>query len=479
MSNAALIAVELGKMAGPDLAAALSDLGKVPNVQKAQNIATLAAMIVASQVSIQTVQGYAGKGLAGRASPAFPDPAVQATVQATGAAAARAEAVALEAKGLASTLAAKVEEVRVATESVTQTLAKVQSAVESSRDNSAQVSAEIATQVAQAFAPIRAAAEANGTQTAVLNASAAPIGQASALQIFGVDARDVRGNPLMFDLWSDPSAPAVDPRFIWTEEIVKVLCAAQSCGGKVWMGGEKGTGKTETARQFAAKTGRAFTRINFRKFTTAEDYLGATALVNGNTQWGPGALLLSYCSTPGAVTLLDEISNIDPGEAAPMNGLLEPNGRVNMGGTVWSAAPGAMCFAADNTMGNGDQTGRYAGTRMMNAALLDRFPLKVAFTFLPLEREVDAVVKHTRCNRPVAEQVMRVITTARAKVQTGEVVSAPSIREVMAWVESMPILGVRKAWEVSVAASQPPESAVAIEAIYQAEVNEVEILKAM
>jgi hypothetical protein len=103
----------------------------------------------------------------------------------------------------------------------------------------------------------------------------------------------------------------------------------------------------------------------------------------------------------------------------------------------------------------------------------------VPFTFLPLEREIEAVVKHTGCNPALATLAMRVVTTARAKVQTGEVIDAPSIRQVMAWVRAMPTLGVRRAWDLTVAASQPAESTLAIEAIFTAEVNEAELQAAL
>jgi hypothetical protein len=70
---------------------------------------------------------------------------------------------------------------------------------------------------------------------------------------------------------------------------------------------------------------------------------------------------------------------------------------------------------------------------------------------------------------------MRVVTTARSKAQTGEIVDAPSIRQVCAWIRAMRRLPVRRAWDITIAASQPPESALAVEALYVAEVKEAAI----
>jgi MoxR-like ATPase len=481
------IAIELGKLSGPAIYAATSAL--LPGSQsndKAANCKVLMHAIKNGTITLSQVQNHTYAVTHGTvmrpvatSTVIAPDPAMVQSVQASASAASRAESVALEAKALADALAPQVKSVRDGltglSESIIKTQAEVAAAL-SGKGQKAAVERTIAKAVAEAFAPIRAAAEANGTQAEVAAAAAAPVRQDTALAVFGVDIRDVKGNPVMVDVWDNPEAPQVDPYFVWGATNLAPLLAAQSIRANVWMGGEKGTGKTETARQFAARTGRAFTRVNFHKFTTSEEFIGATGLVNGNTVHEPGPVLRSHCGTPGAITLLDEITLCDPGELATLHALLEPNGRVNLGGKVWTAAPGALCFVADNSGGNGDASGRHAGVRVMNSALLDRFALKVPFTFLPLDQEVAAVCKHTGCSDALARCVMRVITTARNKVQKGDIVDAPSIRQVMAWIRSMPILGVRQAWDISVASAQPAESVLALEGIYAAEVNEVELL---
>jgi hypothetical protein len=63
------------------------------------------------------------------------------------------------------------------------------------------------------------------------------------------------------------------------------------------------------------------------------------------------------------------------------------------------------------------------------------------------------------------------MTACRAKAASGDIVDAPSIRSAMAWIEAMPSMGVKAAWDISVAARQPSESAVQLEAIFTAQVN--------
>ena len=184
-----------------------------------------------------------------------------------------------------------------------------------------------------------------------------------------------------------------------------------------------------------------------------------------------------FRSNAGEVILLDEPSATDPGELIQLNGLLEEGvPRVNIGGTTWVKGHNVMVIAADNTLGSGDSSGRYAGTRMMNSALLDRFALIVPFTFLPPDQEEAALVNITKCNPKMAEAVVSLLTVCRTKAQSGELVEAPSIRSAINFIRSVPVMGVRGAWNASIAARQPSESAVTLEAIYQSFVDEGYIL---
>jgi MoxR-like ATPase len=336
----------------------------------------------------------------------------------------------------------------------------------------AAVAAEVSQAVAQAFKPFAQAVADVGAEAAVGNMSTVSIVRRdTAKAVFGVTVKDAKGNPVMVDIWDHPGAPAVDPTFIWTPAILRHLLLSQATGENIWFGGDKGTGKSETARQFAARTGRGFTRINFHKYSASEDYLGATGLKAGSTQFEPQAFLLAYTS-PSTVILLDEVTNADPGNLAPLNGLLEPGAAVSIGGLVWRRGPGVLVFAADNTLGSGDQSGRFAGTRDMNSSLIDRFSRIVRFEFLPIASEVDAVVRHTGCRPELAQHIIEAVNIARQKVQTGDIVDAPSIRSVIAFIRALAAMPVEDAWHACIAARQPAESALALEAIRTASINE-------
>jgi MoxR-like ATPase len=337
------------------------------------------------------------------------------------------------------------------------------------------VAADVASAVAKAFAPFKQAVIDAGAQAAVASTVAATIvDRQTALKVFGVNVFDAKGLEVYVDIWNAPDAPAIDPNFVWTESILKHLLLSQQTGDNVWFGGEKGTGKSETAKQFAARTGRSFTRINFHKYTTTEDYIGSVGLENGATVFKRGAFLTAFTS-PSTVILLDEISNCDAGELAPLNGLLEPNSTVNFGGQVQRRAQGVLVFAADNTLTNGDASGRYAGTRQMNSSLADRFAHVVTFEFLPFGQEVDALVKHTGCHQALACHIVTAINAARAKVDTGDIIDAPSIRSALAFIRGLSVLSVDQAWHSAITSRQPAESRAALDAIKAAYINKNDI----
>ena len=350
-------------------------------------------------------------------------------------------------------------------------LSALKTEVTTAKPDTSAVQYEVAKAVRDAFEPFLEVVQNNNAQAAVAEvAHVLPIETKPVHEVFGVTVCDIKGNDLQVEVWNHPDAPEIDPDFIWTEDILRHLILAERNGENLWFGGEKGTGKSETARQFAARTGRAFKRINFHNHTSAEEYVGSIGLVDGQTVFQPKDFLLAYTS-PSTVILLDEVTNADPGELAPLNGFLEPNACVSFGGQTHRRAKGVLVFAADNTFGNGDDTGRHVGTRTQNSALIDRFARVIPFSFLPEDQEIEALVKRTGCSREIADHVLYAIRVARTKVEQAEIVDAPSIRSAMAFIRSLSVLPVDVAWQTAVVARQPSESHAELNSIFTAFIN--------
>jgi cobaltochelatase CobS len=332
----------------------------------------------------------------------------------------------------------------------------------------AQVAAEISTVVRTMLGPVIAQAKAEGREdevrTALSRGDWRPVDE-----VFPYDA----AAPLTgtVECWDHPEAPAIDQGFVWTAAHLRAMQCAEHEGLLVWLCGPKGTGKTTIAQQYAARTGRPFTRINFFRHSSSEDYLGAGALSEGSTTWEPGDFLRAY-TTPGSLILLDELSTAHPGVLSHLNGLLEPNARVSLGGRVWTRAAGVMIVAADNTNGSGDITGRYSGTQAANSATVDRFGLMVRVDYLDPATEAEALSNGARCSRSLAEHIVEAFGAIRAKVDDGDVVDPPSLRQAIAFAKASRWMPVAEAWETAIVARQPVESAVALRAVFASHIDQ-------
>ena len=385
-------------------------------------------------------------------------------VQAASNVASRAETVALDALRVgikAENMAGNLESV---VKELIDEVAKMAKRAPPSLD-AASVQDQVTKAVADAFKPFSEAVEATGSQAVVAAMTAVhKIDRKPCVDVFGIDVRDMKGNPMHVDIYNCTSAPPIDPHFVWTEGILRHLILSQDSGENTFMGGDKGTGKSQTAAQWAARTGRPYVRYNFHQQTTADDYAGAQALEQGSSVFKRGDFLQAYVS-PATVILLDEISFAKAGNLATLNGFLEADAVVNYGGMTHRKAQGVMILGADNTFGNGDETGRYSGTNQMNSATLDRFSRIIPFTFMPLDLETKAVVNRTGCDPRLAEHVLKAINVARSKAKDGDIVEAPSIRSVMAFIRAVKVMPVAEAWQTTVAARQPSESAPVLESI--------------
>jgi len=336
-------------------------------------------------------------------------------------------------------------------------------------------SAAVADAVAKAFAPFKAIVDSvAGAPEALAEATAVRIiEQRPAVDVFGIDVRGANGEPLLFHIYNDPDAPKVDPDYIWEETFIRVLYTVQNASinpntaihPNVWLAGDKGTGKTQAAEQFAALTGRGFTRFNFHRHTEAADYAGGTGLTDGNTGFVDGPILAGI-KRVGHIVLADEVGFVHAGNASLLQGIAEKWSVVNIGGIVHRRASGTIIFAADNTTGNRDETGRFKGTQEQNPALLDRFNSTVIFKFLPASVESNLIQKRVGCSAELADNIVKVLNVARRETESGEIIDAPSLRQAFSLAtfihEGLP---VQTAWEITVANKSPAESRAALDAI--------------
>ena len=451
-------ALTISKLKLAKVAGAYNQFNPNPSagVDKREAVLWLSTQVDAGRLSIDDINN-APDGTFGGATTVD-----TAKVDAIGAVASRSESVALDALAKANNLSSLVVDLRKKV--------KVLEGNTSGVDGDA-VRNQVGKLIADAFAPFKQAVEDAGAQAVIADMTTAHVVETKTIaEVFGVKVIDSRFKEMTVDLWNHPNAPAIDPDFIWSEEILRHLYLSQKHGLNLWFGGAKGTGKSTVAEQFCARTGRNYIRINFHKHTSTEEYIGAIGAKGGDTVFQPKDFLMGY-TCPSTVILLDELTNADAGELAPLNGFLEPKAKVSFNGVLQTKAQGVLVFVADNTYGNGDDTGRHQGTRPMNSALIDRFDAVIKFNYLPIDKEIQAVVSRTGVKESIARHVLEAINVARQKVETGDVIEAPSIRRVMAFCRALEVMPVHDAWQSCVMMHQPAESHGALDAIYASCIN--------
>ena len=139
--------------------------------------------------------------------------------------------------------------------------------------------------------------------------------------------------------------------------------------------GMSGNGKTMMVEQACAAAKREFVRVNITIETDEDDLLGHYSLIDGNTVWQDGPVVVAM--ERGAVLLLDEI-DLASNKIMCLQPVLEGKGvflkKVNR---FVKPAPGFNVLATANTKGKGSEDGRFVFTNIMNEAFLERFPITI------------------------------------------------------------------------------------------------------
>jgi len=186
--------------------------------------------------------------------------------------------------------------------------------------------------------------------------------------------------------------PKKDPLFVahgHFSDLIKVLSSRKFY--PVFETGESGTGKTYMTEQACAKLKREFIRVNITVETDEDDLLGHYALVDGNTVWQDGPVVIAM--ERGAVLLLDEI-DLASNKVMCLQPILEGKGvylkKINR---MVTPAEGFSVVATANTKGKGSEDGRFVFTNILNEAFLERFPITMEVNYPSAQTEKKIVNK--------------------------------------------------------------------------------------
>jgi MoxR-like ATPase len=137
-------------------------------------------------------------------------------------------------------------------------------------------------------------------------------------------------------------------------------------------------------------------------------------------------------------------------------------------------------MVADNSNGHGDASGNFAGVRVQSSAFIDRFSYTFEFQYLPREQEAELVAKVSGLPLNAVRMMVDLLNIAREKARDGLLTQPPSLRQLFAWADAVKQgIRVKRAYKSAVINKFPAETAVELEGIYVASIDEVYFNKMM
>lgn len=227
--------------------------------------------------------------------------------------------------------------------------------------------------------------------------------------------------------------------------------------------GETGVGKTQAVRYLAWKTQNGLRRVNLNGATTVDEFLGKLLINEEGTYWLDGVLVDAMQA--GDWILLDEINACLPEIAFSLHSLLDDDRMVVLtehDGRIVRPHPNFRIFASMNP----SEEGRYGGTKMLNEALMDRFPVVIRMEYLPLEKEVEAVMKQSgNDDQEIVERMVKVAHDVRKAIRNEKVFGSFSTRRVIDWARMALTFDPRESADYTVLSKMSSYDAEAVEDI--------------
>ncbi len=146
----------------------------------------------------------------------------------------------------------------------------------------------------------------------------------------------------------------------------------------VYITGPSGTGKNIGIEQVCAKLNKPMMHYSITEETSEEDLIGCWTLVNGNTVWKEGPVVLA--ARYGMAMVLDEIDLATPKIMCLQSILNGDPIIIHSKNEKLIPKKGFTIIATGNTKGFGESD-IYVGTQALNEAFLERFKVMFEHTF--------------------------------------------------------------------------------------------------
>ncbi|MFQ5694003.1 MAG: AAA family ATPase [Nitrospinota bacterium] len=237
------------------------------------------------------------------------------------------------------------------------------------------------------------------------------------------------------------ASPFVPPRqfYIPADGVLEKVMWAVAHNLPVLLIGETGVGKTLVIRHLAHQTRNGLRRVNLNGMTTVDEFVGKLMINQAGTYWTNGVLVQAM--EAGDWLLIDEINACLPEIAFCLHSLLDDDRMIVLteyDGRIVRPHPNFRLFASMNP----SEDRKYGGTKPLNEALLDRFPVTLRMSYLPEDAEVEAVcVQSANPDREMVRRMVRCAADLRAAIAEERLMGSCSTRRIIDWA--------RMAWSFS------------------------------
>jgi cobaltochelatase CobS len=241
-----------------------------------------------------------------------------------------------------------------------------------------------------------------------------------------------------------PGAVKTDPHF-WEDPMpTKLIEYAIKTRENVYIAGPTGCGKSSLVINILARMNEAVELFNCSGETSTDDLIGKPwRKSTGEVVAVHGAAVRAY--RDGKILLLEEVDHAQPDILTPLHRMLEVNRdymTVNIGdGEVIPKHNRFAVLATANTIGTGEDTFQYMGTKPMNAAFMNRFGITIRMNYPPPGEETKIIERKTGLDKNIAEQLVQVAKEARELLTaaTNRVSTPVSTRDLLVWANLIQI----------------------------------------
>lgn len=283
------------------------------------------------------------------------------------------------------------------------------------------------------------------------------------------------GDSWRIPAFREPSehVPATDPNFCFLEAPTRAILLGFAHNRRVYLHGPHGSGKSSHIEQVAARLNWPCIRLNLDGHITRSDLIGRDMVVlrKGQqvTEFVPG--ILPWALERPVALVLDEYDAARPDVMFVIQRLLEDEGKLTLldQNRVIQPHPAFRIFATANTAGQGDVSGLYAGTQVLNQAQMDRWQVFVEFDYPPEEQEAQIV-----CNRvntlamSVSRDMVCFANLCREAHRHGDLSVLVSLRTLIIWAETMDLdISTAEALQLSLLNRCDPSERDLVAELYQ------------